>query len=123
MEYLPLFFDLKNRPVLLVGGGDVALRKARLLTRAGALIHLIAPEVCEEVKMLVEQKGGQIELGKYRKSLLQGRVLVVAATDNQSLNESISFDARSANVPVNVVDSLWDSQLACVSLLLFARFL
>ncbi|NRP59157.1 siroheme synthase CysG [Marinobacterium sp. xm-d-564] len=105
MEYLPLFFDLKNRPVLLVGGGDVALRKARLLTRAGALIHLIAPEVCEEVKMLVEQKGGQVELGKYRKSLLQGRVLVVAATDYQSLNESISFDARSANVPVNVVDS------------------
>ena len=105
MEYLPLFFDLKNRPVLLVGGGDVALRKARLLTRAGALIHVIAPEVCEEVRTLVEQSGGEIELGKYRQSLLKGRVLVVAATDNQSLNESISFDARAANVPVNVVDS------------------
>ena len=105
MEYLPLFFDLKNRSVLLVGGGDVALRKARLLTRAGALIHLIALDVCEEVRILVEKSGGQIELGKYRKSLLQGRVLVVAATDNQSLNESISFDARSVNIPVNVVDS------------------
>lgn len=105
MEYLPLFFDLKNRPVLLVGGGDVALRKARLLTRAGALIHLIALEVCEEVRTLVEKSGGEIELGKYRQSLLKGRVLVVAATDNQSLNESISFDARAANIPVNVVDS------------------
>ncbi len=42
MEYIPLFFDLKDRSVLLVGGGEVALRKARLLTRAGAKVEVVA---------------------------------------------------------------------------------
>ena len=49
MDYLPLFFNLQGQPCLLVGGGGVALRKARLLIKAGALVKLVAPEIDPEL--------------------------------------------------------------------------
>ena len=105
MDYLPLFFDLKQRPVLLVGGGDVALRKARLLTRAGAHITLIAHRVLPELQEMLALHQGQVLIGEYHPELLDDKVLVLAATDDEMLNERIHYDAIARNVPVNVVDS------------------
>jgi uroporphyrin-III C-methyltransferase/precorrin-2 dehydrogenase/sirohydrochlorin ferrochelatase len=56
VDYLPLFFDLKNRQALLVGGGDVALRKARLLVRAGARVRVVSREVHAELDELIEHR-------------------------------------------------------------------
>ena len=54
MDYLPLFFDLKTKPCLLVGGGVVALRKAELLCRAGARVTVVAPQMRESLIELVQ---------------------------------------------------------------------
>jgi len=58
MDYLPLFHKLDGRPVLVIGGGDIALRKSVLLAEAGALINLVAPEIEPEVRAFVEARGG-----------------------------------------------------------------
>jgi len=105
MEYLPLFFDLKQRDVLLVGGGDVALRKARLLSRAGARLTVVSHAIDPELAELLEEHQGQAIIGDYQADLLQGKTLVLAATDDEPLNEQVHHDAIAANVPVNVVDN------------------
>lgn len=105
MEYLPLFHNLKGRRVLVVGGGDIALRKARLLSKAGAVLRVIAPEIEPQLAALVEQGGGQTLLRGYAGNDLSGCVLVIAATDDESLNALVSQDARALGIPVNVVDS------------------
>lgn len=105
MDYLPLFFDLRERDLLLIGGGDVALRKARLLARAGACITLVAHHVHPELAELVEAHQGVVISGEYHPGLLDGKVLVLAATDDNLLNARIHQDAVARNVPVNVVDN------------------
>lgn len=105
MDYLPLFFDLREREVLLIGGGAVALRKARLLLRAGARITLVSHRVLPELETLLELNRGLVIIGEYHPELLAGKVLAVAATDDDRLNERVHFDASEQNVPVNVVDT------------------
>lgn len=105
MEYLPLFFDLKRRDVLLVGGGDIALRKARLLNRAGAKLTVVSHAIEPELEELVSQQQGTAILGNYHADLLKNKTLVLAATDDEPLNEQVHHDAVAANVPVNVVDN------------------
>ncbi|TCK08447.1 siroheme synthase CysG [Marinobacterium mangrovicola] len=105
MDYLPLFFDLKKRRALLIGGGDVALRKARLLVRAGAQVSVVSHEVHEELRELVELHAGQVIIGEYHPALLDDVALVIAATDDQVLNERVHYDAVERSLPVNVVDN------------------
>lgn len=102
MDFLPLFHKLKERPVLVVGGGEVALRKARLLAEAGASLRVVAPEVGEELQTLA---GVGVQLRGYQASDLQGVVLVIAATDDEALNARISAEAQALCIPVNVVDA------------------
>ena len=105
MEYLPLFFDLKHRSVLLVGGGDVALRKARLLIRAGAQVTVVAHSVNDELARLLATHNGKVILGDYGAEQLRHKVLVLAATDDEVLNEQVYRDAVAMQIPVNVVDN------------------
>jgi len=105
MDYLPLFHNLKGRLVLVVGGGDIALRKARLLSEAGAVLRVVAPQVETQLAELAEQGGGQTVLRGYAEGDLAGCVLAIAATDDEPLNALVSQDARALGIPVNVVDS------------------
>jgi len=105
VNFLPLFFNLKGRQALLVGGGDVALRKARLLKRAGVNLTVVSHGVIDELKTLLSHEQDQIIIGEYHSALLDGKVLVVAATDDNALHERIHFDANEHNIPVNVVDT------------------
>ncbi len=105
MEYLPLFFDLKDQPVLLVGGGEIALRKARLLARAGAQIRAVSHAFESELISLINQYSGVCTTGDYHSDLLEGVKLVVAATDDNTLHQQIFADAKAANIPINVVDT------------------
>lgn len=105
MDYLPLFHKLEARPVLVVGGGEVALRKTRLLVDAGASPRVVAPEIEAELLTLVERAGGTCQRRGYRRADLDGVVLVVAATDDAMLNATISADAQARQLPVNVVDA------------------
>lgn len=104
MEFLPLFFDLKGRKALIVGGGEVALRKARLVARAQAQVSVISLELHDGIKEIIEQSKGELIEGRYDGQDLSGYALVVAATDDQSINKAVSADAKKAGIPVNVVD-------------------
>ncbi|KKO49549.1 siroheme synthase [Arsukibacterium sp. MJ3] len=104
MQYLPLFVKLIDKPVLIVGGGSVALRKAGTLLSAGAKLYVVSPEFATE--FIDWQREGKAELikGYFEPALLDGKLLVIAATDNDSVNAAV-FDAATArNMLVNTVD-------------------
>lgn len=103
MQFLPLFHKLQGRLVLVIGGGEVALRKARLLSDAGAVLRVVAPEIRSELQELAGP-GGNFLRG-YASSDLQGVALVIAATDDVPLNAQISAEAQALGIPVNVVDA------------------
>jgi uroporphyrin-III C-methyltransferase/precorrin-2 dehydrogenase/sirohydrochlorin ferrochelatase len=105
MEFLPLFHKLRGSPVLVVGGGEIALRKSRLLADAGAVLKVVAPEIGTELRELIHSSGGEQVLRGYGESDLDGCVLVIAATDDETLNAQVSHDAHKRCVPVNVVDA------------------
>ncbi|MBV7483619.1 NAD(P)-dependent oxidoreductase [Bordetella sp. BOR01] len=101
MEFLPLFHSLQSRVVLLVGGGDVALRKARLLCSAGARLRVVAPRIHPELIPLATELHQRSYIG----GDLDGVVLAVAATNKSPLNATVSAQAQARGIPVNVVDS------------------
>lgn len=105
MRFLPVFMNIENRNCLVVGGGDVALRKVRLLLKANASVKLVARSLCEEIETMVSE--GMIDhVGKeHNESLLDDCILVIAATNDKELNRRISEQARRRNLPVNVVDN------------------
>ena len=105
MEYLPLFHNLKGRMVLIVGGGEIALRKARLLSDAGARLRVVAPSIEAQLVELVHAGAGECLDRGYDRQDLQGCVLAIAATDDEPLNATVSQHANALGVPVNVVDS------------------
>ncbi|MBD9425299.1 uroporphyrinogen-III C-methyltransferase [Pseudomonas sp. PDM15] len=103
MDFLPLFHKLQGRVVLVVGGGEVALRKARLLSDAGAQLRVVAPEIRGDLRELAGE--GATSLRGYESADLQGVALVIAATDDEPLNARISAEAQALGIPVNVVDA------------------
>ncbi|MBI6751420.1 siroheme synthase CysG [Pseudomonas syringae] len=105
MEFLPLFHNLRGSRVLVVGGGEIALRKSRLIADAGAVLRVVAPEIEAQLSELVAQSGGEMILRGYSECDLDGCVLIIAATDDEPLNAQVSRDARLRCVPVNVVDA------------------
>lgn len=104
MDYLPLFTRLEGRRCLVVGGGAVALRKARLLASAGARVNVVAPAVQPALAELAASSGGVVEARAWRAADLDGIALVIAATDDRSVNAQVSADAQARQLPVNVVD-------------------
>lgn len=105
MDYLPVSWRLRDQLALLVGGGDIALRKGRLLVRAGARLRVVAPQIDAELKQLVEQQGGEWLPENYQSFHLEGVVLAIGATDNNDVNRQLHADAVARHLPVNVVDN------------------
>ncbi len=104
MDFLPLFHKLQGRVVLVVGGGEVALRKARLLSDAGGQLRVVAPEVRDELTRAGRRRPRCI-CAVMTSADLQGVALVIAATDDEPLNARISAEAQALGIPVNVVDA------------------
>ncbi|MEN7430559.1 siroheme synthase CysG [Chromobacterium sp. TRC.1.1.SA] len=104
MEFFPIFLKLRHQRCLVVGGGEVALRKTRLLLAAGASLRVVAPELAPELADLAES--GELEhvSGRYSPALLDGLRLVVAATDDAEVNRAVAADAEARGILVNVVD-------------------
>lgn len=105
MEFLPVCLQLTDSPVLLVGGGEVATRKARLLLRAGAKVRVVSPTIGQELESLLTAHGGIWEQDHYQQGHLHGMRLVVAATPDTQVNEQVHRDAVALSILVNVVDS------------------
>ncbi|MGL5337590.1 MAG: siroheme synthase CysG [Aeromonas veronii] len=104
MDYLPIFCRLDNKPVLLVGGGEVAERKARLLLDAGAHLTVVAPELDPELAELAANGSIEWLAGEFVPEQLAGKWLVVAATDRREVNALVYQSANQARIFANVVD-------------------
>jgi len=109
MDYLPVFLDLRERTVVVAGGGEVALRKVELLRAAGARVRVIAPTLTGGLASL--QLAGHIEhrAAEFAPANLDGAALVIAATDNPQINAAVHAAATARGLFVNVVD---DAELA-----------
>lgn len=100
MGYYPIIFDLTGKKCLIVGGGEVALRKAESLLDSGASVTVIAPEVDERISSM----NVDVILRAYLPGDVSDYALIFAATDDNELNKAISQEAMDAGIPVNVVD-------------------
>ncbi|MFT7685285.1 MAG: uroporphyrin-III C-methyltransferase/precorrin-2 dehydrogenase/sirohydrochlorin ferrochelatase [Candidatus Azotimanducaceae bacterium] len=105
MNYFPLFFDLKDKSCLVVGGGDIAFRKCELLKSSGVSIEIVAIEVSPALKLLLASEHHHISERKFVPSDLESKALVICATGDSVLNKEISLLAQGKNIPINVVDS------------------
>jgi siroheme synthase-like protein len=102
----PLFINLEGRSCLLVGGGEVAARKAQSLAGFGALIAVVDPAPGGKIRALAEEGLLRLRERPYGgPGELEGVYLVVAAADDGELNKRVAFDAGSRGIPVNVSDA------------------
>lgn len=103
MENFPIFMRLRGQPCLVVGAGSVALRKIRLLRKAGAEVTVIAPAIEKELR---SEFGGDLHYVQrnFRDSDISDYRLIVAATNSRSVNQRVSELSQAKNIPVNVVD-------------------
>ncbi len=104
MDLLPIFLNIKNRKCVLIGGGEVARRKASLLLRAGAKLHVVAKSVDESLLKLCAEHDATVLKKEFEVFDLSDAILVVAATDDAKTNENVSVAASELHIPVNVVD-------------------
>jgi uroporphyrin-III C-methyltransferase / precorrin-2 dehydrogenase / sirohydrochlorin ferrochelatase len=104
MDYLPIFVDLRDRLVVVVGGGVVAHRKIEHLLKAHARVRVVSPELCADLALYRDH--GRIDYRPllFSPSLIEGATLVVAATDDVDVNDAVAVAARERGVLVNVVD-------------------
>ena len=105
VDIFPISLKLQQQPCLIVGGGKIAYRKAVLLSQAGAIIDVLAPDIDPALAEIVMQTAGQhialsypavIKLKQYR--------LVIAATNVAEVNRQVFLDCETDHVLVNSVD-------------------
>lgn len=101
MDFLPIFLDLKGRTVLVVGVGELAARKAGLLAGAGAVLEVVSPEVL--TPPLAELKPIH-RCETFTAAHLEGKALVISASGDEALDQSVSEAAKARGIPVNVPD-------------------
>ncbi len=105
MDFFPVFLDIKNKPCLVVGGGEVAARKIGMLLQAQAKVTVVAPELCATVQELAAAGRVDFHCTRFIPEFLDEAVLVIAATDDRTVNAEVSATAQRLRVPVNVVDN------------------
>ncbi|UCG83015.1 MAG: bifunctional precorrin-2 dehydrogenase/sirohydrochlorin ferrochelatase [Dehalococcoidia bacterium] len=116
-SYYPVFLDLKGRKCVVVGGGSVAERKVGTLLEYQASVTVISPELSPGLQKLAERNDIQTIRRQYRSSDLKDAFLVIAATDNVTVNSAIAKQGTQYRALVNVVDAPRDSSFIVPSVL------
>ena len=108
MAYFPFFVDLQDKKCFIMGGGEVAYRKAAALLPFGAHIYIKALTYCEKLTLLKNTTKGQTQLtlayGTFEEADLEGCQFVIAATDDRALNRKIAELCKEKNILINTVD-------------------
>lgn len=99
--HFPLFFSLKGRPVLVVGAGKIASRRAEILAEFGADVLVVAPDGAEMMKRLSREGTVRWERRKYEAQDIENRYLVIAATSDGELNTAIAVQCKARHILVN----------------------
>ncbi|WP_392558528.1 siroheme synthase CysG [Orbus mooreae] len=117
MDYLPIFCKLTNRDCLLVGGGEIAERKARLLLDAGAKLTVNSPTFTPQFQAWAEQKQLTLTYSNFDPNLVIDKWLIIAATDNDDVNYQVSLEAEKHQIFCNIVDSPKDASFIMPSII------
>lgn len=117
MDYLPIFVDIKQQDCVIIGGGDVAARKAELLRRAQAKVTLISPELSVKSQQLVEQGECHWIQAIFSPDQLHQQRLVIAATDDEQVNQWVHQVAKQQNILTNIADNPSDGDYIFASVL------
>lgn len=104
LNAFPVFMRVEGRVVAIVGGGDEALAKARLIGQSSAIVRIVAREVEPALAAWIAANGAAHVEVDYHPALLGGAVLAFAATGDETLDQRVSDDARALGIPVNAVD-------------------
>ncbi len=102
--YYPVFLNIKGRRCVVVGGGEVAERKARTLLEHDAVVTVISPSLCQGLRQMAEQGAIQVFLRDYRQGDLENTFIALAATDDPEVNAKAAREGRERGVLVNVAD-------------------
>ncbi|NDC83281.1 bifunctional precorrin-2 dehydrogenase/sirohydrochlorin ferrochelatase, partial [bacterium] len=103
MKYYPIFLDIKDRPVLVIGGGNIALEKVGNLLKAGAKITLISPTILPSIRRF-NRRITFIEREFHADDISENYIIIFAATGESKLNASVSATCRSRRILCNTVD-------------------
>lgn len=107
MDIFPISLKLQQQRCLIVGGGQIAYRKATLLAKAGAVIDVMAPEISDVLQSLIAQSAGQAMHQPFQAEVLNTPYrLVIAATDNAEVNQQVFQLCEQRNLLVNSVDDI-----------------
>ncbi|RJQ08039.1 MAG: bifunctional precorrin-2 dehydrogenase/sirohydrochlorin ferrochelatase [Dehalococcoidia bacterium] len=106
MGYYPIFLELENVPVLLVGGGHVALEKIGRLVDSGARVTLVAPELIPTVRAYADAGRVRWLPRPFMDGDTGGQRFVFVATDNGEVNRRVADEARAAGILVNAADDV-----------------
>ena len=104
MRYYPIFLDIAGKPVVVIGGGGVALRKVEGLLGAGARVTVVSPDLHPDLRRLVGERRLRHEQREYREGDIEGYTLAIVASDNQAVNAAVAHEGKQRGVWVNVVD-------------------
>ena len=115
MSGVPILVEAEGLRVLVVGGGDVATRKAKQFANAGGLVRIIAPELTADLEALVIERCLEVERRLYASGDIADAQLVVAATNDRVVNAAIARDAAAANRLVNAADLSDDGNFAMMA--------
>jgi siroheme synthase-like protein len=102
--YYPIYLDIEDRNALIIGGGNVCARKAETMMKYGARVTVVSPEFTDEIEQWAKDGKLQLRRKRYDAADLDGANIVIASTDEQTVNETIAADCRARRIPVNVVD-------------------
>ena len=104
VAYFPAFLNIRGKKCVVVGGGNIALRKVRMLLECGARVTVISPTLLQGLARLAEKKTVAVIRRNYTSLDLKRAVLVVAATNVKEVNRKVADEAKGKGVLVNVVD-------------------
>jgi len=104
VRYYPVFLDLKGKPVVVIGGGNIAHQKMENLVKVGADVTVVSPDLNEPMAALkAEGRFRHIER-EYQLGDLEGYTLAFVATDDRSVNATVADEGKARGVWVNAVD-------------------
>lgn len=105
MKLYPINLDVRGKKCVVVGGGEVALRKIRSLVEAGALVTVVAPDICAGVEELVDCGKIFWRRENFSPEILSDEIILIAATDNPAVNRHAAEVAQAKKILANVVNS------------------
>lgn len=103
--FFPLLINLQKFPCLVVGGGEVALRKVKVLLDYNASITVLSPRICNPLSVLIKTKNIKLIKKYYSKEYLKEFKIVFSVTDDREVNKTIYDDCNKAGIIINVADT------------------